>query len=236
VKHRLFGDKYFNKLLILSLPISFYCLYHTYSKGAFVWLAFGILMLFIPHRLDRYRLVLSVTSLFSVIISILIFSVIKFQQDPTSFGTILTRIWLWQAAVSVIFNDYFVLFWGNGFAPMLELSKVFSNIDYPNAHNILLNQVIFFGFPSLFLFMWVFFTALVKLSKHIRYSSGLVNYLGIFIFSVLLSLFGEYFFEPANEGVVLQAQYFFFIALALKITSVDFDKDNLGQYDKKSTV
>ena len=89
-----------------------------------------------------------------------------------------------------------------------------AELVYSNAHNNLINQVLYFGLPALALMLLLFFATLVRLSKLIKVADGQRRTTAIVLFTSLIALFGEHFFEPVTDSVVLQAQFFMLLGLA----------------------
>ncbi|OHD76101.1 MAG: hypothetical protein A2V99_03550 [Spirochaetes bacterium RBG_16_67_19] len=184
----------------------------TYAKGVIAWVLIGIGILIIVKRLGRARTIVGLIIVFVGILGITLYGIGALGGGP--YGTMVARYQLWKTGIRAIVTDPFILFLGNGFAQMMELSAHYSNFPYPNAHNTYINQAIYFGFPALLLYLSLAGKALKSFSKLMRGPEGSQGNAARILFAVEIALLGVYFFEPANEGVVLQAQFFTLLALA----------------------
>jgi hypothetical protein len=90
---------------------------------------------------------------------------------------------------------------------------------YPNAHNGIINQAVYFGVPCMIIYLMMIYKAVSSLTKgsdsQLMASPQVVR----FAMASVIALVGDYFFEPASEGVLLQGQFFFLLALCLILTA-----------------
>jgi len=201
-------------LVLVLLCVTLFTLKYTYAKGVYAWVLIGCGLLFIPRRLDRWRFRIGVMTLLAGIIGLISYSLSTLLSgEDRALSTIVTRIYLLAAALDVIKNDYFVQLFGDGFKAMIIASSKIADWEYPNAHNGIVNQALFYGLPCFFFYLWTYFDTVLRLSRVIANSNGTSKALACFLFAALIALFGEYFFEPANAGVTLQSHFFILIAL-----------------------
>lgn len=223
---KLYKKVVFQLVLISSLPVLIYSLNLTYAKGAYLWMIFGIGFLLLPKIFNKWRFHLGIASVIIGVIAILAYSFESLASGNSALGTILTRTQLWQSAITAMQEDNIILLIGNGSNSVLNLSNIYSNIEYPNAHNGLLNQVLFFGIPALISYLWFSISALYKVANLIKNYSGYLKTFSLFIFSAILSLLGSYFFEPSN-AMEYQAQFFLLIALANVLEKIAVNQNSL---------
>jgi len=208
-------DKSFIRSFLLStyLILLIVVLKATYAKGVFVWTIIGSTLLFLPQRLARWRFAVGLFTLVAGIAGITYYSFHQAVTEGGAFGTILTRMMLWTTALEVIRTDNYIKVFGNGFKAMDIASAEMVNWQYPNAHNGILNQILFYGIPAFILYIIMYVKALKDIAGALIKTSDDTKTLCIFIYSALIALCGEYFFEPANDGVVLQSHLFLLYAL-----------------------
>ena len=201
------------RLAMLGLLAStMFVLVGTYAKGALVWLAAGVGLLLLPRWFDRHRLALSVATVVLGIIALTVLSVAYFEEGDPRAGSFVSRIELWRAAIMVIAADKSVAFLGNGHGG--ALMEEISLVDFPNAHNAWLNQVLTFGLPALAFYLAAFFVALRSLARVVRAALHPVRSLSLAAMASLTALWGEYFLEPSDGGVIFPCQLFTLFALA----------------------
>lgn len=188
--------------------------WNTQTKGAWAWTAIGLALAYLPRIFDRMRFGISVSVLCTSIVGMVWFSMHSSAQGLRTLGSMQTRMELWRAGIKTIMGDQFVLWFGNGFQSMHNASIRMAELVYSNAHNNLINQVLYFGLPALLLMITLFLVTLARLSKLIEIAEGKQRTLAISLFVSLIALFGEHFFEPVTDSVVLQAQFFMLLGLA----------------------
>jgi O-antigen ligase len=222
-------------LLVLMLLLTAYNLAGTYAKGVIVWVAVGIGLLLLVTRLRRSSTIAAVVILISSIAVITMYGIGALGAIGQPYGTMITRLQLWKAGIDLIGSDMFVLFLGNGFSAMMTSSELYSSFAYPNAHNTYINQVIYFGVPALFLYVGLAAQALRRISR-IMHDHNRNGYQGIaarVLFATITALLGIYFFEPANEGVILQLQFFAVLAFANAIGTEPVGNELTGKIESR---
>jgi O-antigen ligase len=200
-------------VLALLLALTAYNLAASFAKGVIVWVVVGTGLLLFVQRVRRPRAISTVVIMIALVAIISMYGVGALGAIDQPYGTMVTRLQLWKAGIDLIVNDPFVLFLGNGFSGMMASSELYAGSVYPNAHNTYINQVIYFGLPALLLYLALSVQALRRLSRIMR-NSGYEGVAARVLFSTIAALLGIYFFEPANEGVILQMQFFAVLAFA----------------------
>jgi O-antigen ligase len=184
----------------------------TYVKGVFAWLAAGLVFLVLPRRFDRWRTALAVGAVVGGVAALTAMSLQAFLEGEHVFGTILSRIELWLAAIEVLRSDNFVVVFGSGDALFAQQSLI--TFDYPNAHNAWLNQALTYGVPAMVLYLAAFFVGFRSLAQQIARSAHPARPLALAAMASLMALLGESFFEPTDRGVLFQAELFVLFGLA----------------------
>lgn len=187
-------------------------LYLTYAKGALLWVALGLAMCFAP-RWSRRRLGWLAAAMLAVIPLLVFVGSDPFRLGFRTLNSMMTRLDIWKAAFQAMAADPYVLAFGNGFGAIYRASLRLSELPYPNAHNNVLNQVIFFGLPALALYLIAFATTVRRAGMAMRTRDD--DALLLALVATLVALVGEHFFEPVLDSVALQAQYYAFLALVL---------------------
>jgi O-antigen ligase len=200
-------------IILIYLVLIVFVLKVTYAKGVFAWAIVGIGLLFLPEKFARWRFGLGLITLIAGITGISYFSFQKAITEGGALETIISRMMLWVAALDVIQSSNYIKIFGNGFKAMDVSSIIFADWQYPNAHNGILNQIIFYGIPAFILYLAMYVKAIKNITDAMLNSQCHLKTECLFIYSALIALFGEYFFEPANDGVVLQSHLFLLYAL-----------------------
>jgi cell division protein FtsW (lipid II flippase) len=195
-----------------------YNLWYTYGKAAYAFTLIGLGLVFVLGFPKRWHLAAGLIILAASVGGITGYGLWAHARTGFMFGTILTRYELWKAAVLTLWHDPAVAVFGNGFEDMTSLSAVYSTMEYPNAHNAYLNQAIYFGLPALALYAGAWSLSLRRVSRMLKKEGTWEKTAGIFFLSVMVALLGLYFFEPANQGVVAQAQCFGLLGLVAAIS------------------
>lgn len=201
-----------NLVMAGVLAVTLLVLKVTYVKGVFAWLAAGLLFLLLPRRFDRWRTALAVGVVVLGITGLTAMSLRAFVEGEHVFGTILTRVELWLAAVDAIRSDNFVAVFGSGNALLQQHDLL--TFEYPNAHNAWLNQALSYGIPALALYLAAFWVGFRSFAQQIARSTHPARPVALAALASLVALLGESFFEPTDRGVVFQAQLFVLFALA----------------------
>lgn len=184
----------------------------TYAKGAIFWAMVGLCIAFAPRSLRRYPGWLALGAL-SVIPAILFVSTDPFHLGFKTLSSMITRFEIWGSAIAAFRDDPYILLFGNGFRTIYYKTLRLSELPYLNAHNNVLNQILFFGVPALLLYFIAMSAAFRRAGERIR-SSGDLRILTTLV-GVTVALVGAHFFEPVLDSVALQAQYYGFLALTL---------------------
>jgi len=207
-----FRSRSMNGVLLILLLLTGFDLYNTFSKGAMGWTAIGVLLLLVAPRIrSRWRFPVGVGALVLGIGSFIAISIWLFFHYSEAFGTTLGRIELWNAGVMALLSDPWVFLFGSGFAEIKEYSfSLFAN-PLDHAHNGFLNQAINYGVPAMVFFLIIVLSNLRKLAHGVGREGR--NIIICFLFALHVAFFGEYFFEPAQQGVSLQAMTFAMFAI-----------------------
>lgn len=206
--------KHVPRLLVAGmLVLLLFVLAWTFAKGVFVWALVGSALIISFRFIHRRFLFFGLFVLVSTIIGITLYAATHALEYHV-FGTILTRILLWAAAAVVMTQDFYVDFFGDGFSGMESASAIIASWEYPNAHNAIINQALFYGLPAMILYVAFFCSVLKKASTAMSEDSGSGKGLLLFLFVTLIALFGESFFEPSNSGITFQAHFFILAAMA----------------------
>ena len=188
-------------------------LYVARSKGAWGWCLVGIGVLLAPSWL------LSIRRAWIAHISVVIIGIIGMTLGSLMLGgafrTMQTRIDLWRTVLHVLNDSTFVALFGNGQEAVWYLSMRLSNLQYANAHNVFLNQAVYFGIPAMLfyigIFVWGIRNAQIAFSKADDPNIRLVARISL---AVLMAVAGQYFFEPASESSGLASEFLLFVGLA----------------------
>jgi O-antigen ligase len=207
-----FRSRSMNGVLLILLFLTGFDLYNTFSKGAMGWTAIGVLLLLVTPRIrSRWCFPVGVSALILGIGSFIAISVWLFFNYSEAFGTTLGRIELWNAGVMALLSDPWIFLFGSGFAEIKGYT--FSLFAYPldHAHNGFLNQAINYGVPAMIFFLIIVLSNMRNLARGGGKEGR--NPIIYFLFALHVAFFGEYFFEPAQLGVSVQAVTFAMFAL-----------------------
>lgn len=212
------------QLILVAATVA--VLYLTYAKGPLLWVILGLAVCFSPIWARRRMGWLTFGVLMAIPVTIFI------GTDPYHWGlktlsSMFTRFQIWDSALQAMIEDPYVLAFGNGFRAIYWQTLRLSDLPYLNAHNNVLNQVLFFGLPALFLYLAAFALAIRKAGAAIRRSNN--DSLLVCLVAMLVALVGEHFFEPVLDSVALQAQYYALLSLVLVLS-------NLSEYKKQTGV
>lgn len=201
---------------VVCTPLLVFALYRTQGKGAMAWSIVAFAYAVYPTRARFGAWWIMACGTVSGILAITAFGVFESHQ-MRSLSTILTRIELWEAAVEALRSDVGFLLFGAAFEKVFYLSIVTTGFKfpYPNAHNAFLNQAVFYGLPGLILYLLAIGRATRSLCVSRQENSLGTKFRGSVTYALAgtFALLGEYFFEPAAEGVLNQAQLFLLLGL-----------------------
>lgn len=198
----------------------------TYAKGAIFWALAGLCISFAPRGMRRYPGWMALAML-STIPLILLVGTDPFHWGFKTLSSMITRFEIWGSAIAAFRDDPYILLFGNGFRTIYYKTLRLSELPYLNAHNNVLNQILFFGVPALLLYFTALSSAFRRAGERIR-SSGDSRLLTTLV-GVTVALVGEHFFEPVLDSVALQAQYYGFLALTLAACRVSIASPEFGR-------
>jgi hypothetical protein len=229
IRFRFFKGVSRNAFLLSLLCLLLYNLYRTYSKGALAWTLLGLVLLAIlPHVRERWRYPVSVLALVLGIVSLVSLGVWLSIDYSESFGTVIGRLVYWREGIATLFGSAGVLFFGGGSGEMEGSMLGALGNPMNHAHNGYLNQGLNFGAPAMLFFTIAVLRQMKKggvpgANRKTPDPAGIHRFRYFFL-AVFAAYFGEYFFEPAQLGVSLQALTFFLFALATSISGMEGDR------------
>ncbi|MBK6854871.1 MAG: O-antigen ligase family protein [Burkholderiales bacterium] len=199
--------------LLLMLAASAVLLYSTKAKGAWLWGAFGIFVLIWPRALVRSRY--SGWLMWLAVVALITATVTASLIQGGVLSTMMTRVLLWQSAFVAMMAEPFVAVFGSGQEVVWYASAQVADLQYANAHNVFLNQAVYFGIPGALLYIGCFVYALR--AAHQAYRSSIdaeERRVAHICMAVICAVAGQYFFEPAAESSGLAVEVFLFMALS----------------------
>lgn len=186
----------------------------TYTKGAVLWALVATALLFLPRWSAPKRLAAGWVVLVGLIAAIVLLSVENKFTGYRALNSMSTRLEIWNSALHALVENPWILAIGNGFRDVYFQTLRLSEMVYLNAHNTVINQVVFFGLPALLAYLLLIGRALRSAAAASLEPDGdRSDRLAWFCFCALVGLVGEHFFEPVLDSVVLQAQFFLLIGL-----------------------
>lgn len=198
---------------LFMATISAIVLYLTRAKGAWAWMVFGVLILWLPASMLRLRgaWVGVVVAALSGIAALTLYSL----WSGGSLKTMQTRVYLWESAWYALSHDLFVAVFGSGQADVWFASARLADLQYANAHNVFLNQAVYFGIPAMALYLAMFGYA-IRNAQHAFYCSTQpqTKQSSRICLAVLPAIAGQYFFEPSAESSGLAVEVFLFMGLS----------------------
>jgi len=197
-------------LLLVTMAVQWV----TYTKGAVLWAVVAMALAFLPKWSARSRNLIGWTVLLGIIGGIVFLSTERVFVGWRALNSMTTRVEIWTAALNAITANMHILIFGNGFREVYFETLRVSELAYLNAHNTVLNQVIFFGLPALSFYVLAFSRATSLAAKTAElHRSPDVRRLSWYCYCALVGLVGEHFFEPVLDSVVLQAQFYLLLGL-----------------------
>lgn len=210
----------FKKLIFLSIVImAIAVLYFTKAKGAWLWGCYGLFVMFIPTRIFKVPRAWTFIT-FLLFLSIAGVTLISLELGG-ALKTMLTRIYLWNSAWYVISKNPFVALLGSGQMDVWYASAKLADLQYPNAHNVFINQAVNFGLPAAFFYLASVILAIKKAQGAIVLSNdNQLIYLSKLCIASLSAISGQYFFEPSAESSGLALELFLFVVSAGALESL----------------
>lgn len=188
-------------------------LFATKAKGSWLWVAFGMFVLLWPRAVIKSRYGASLMGL--AVVGLITAAVVGSLVHGGSLSTMLTRVLLWKSAMVTMLSEPFVAVFGSGQEAVWFASARISDLQYANAHNVFLNQAVYFGIPAAILYVACFAYAVHAAHQSYRNSDDVtVRTVAHVCMAVLCAMAGQYFFEPAAESSGLAVEAFLFMALA----------------------
>jgi hypothetical protein len=197
----------------------------TNAKGALLWSLIAIAVGMAMSRWGRLRsgFFFAASWLFSVLaINSLALLLLLNIVEYDSLRTLFSRLQFVVASYN-IFSDHpanFIVGGGMRFWP--EYCAIWANWDYPNAHNVFLNQLLWYGGVGLGLLV-AFILAHIKRGLQ----SGTVASDPIFsslpYVAAVLALTGSYFFEPSFGDPIQKFQLFFVLAMCFVLPKIQIE-------------
>ena len=189
------------------------------SRGAAVWLAFGLAFMVSPLRRSRsFALKLS---LVAGVITLLV--VYGMQVAPVSTltveNTVETRFLLWVTSIDAMIDDPYVLFFGDGMDYVRRWSWQIAGWEFPDAHNGWIDQALFFGVPASFLYLaiWQRFFAIADAPFGPGPDAVQTRLLLDGVRGTVLAYMGLYFFEPVAHAVFPVSQLFLLMSCGVAL-------------------
>lgn len=193
------------------------CLYLTQTRGAIYWTLVGFATMVFGRLVSTRRMfVILIPAIGLVVLMGLA------QLDVLgSSGTIRGRFTQWQAALSMLTEHPDVILFGGGAYAMARQSLLASHLSYlyPNAHNSLLNLILFFGLPSLILFVAV---AVRVLTDRQRAAPRADPPAAVPLIVISVCVLFESLFEPFWEGNVPGGQLLLVFAMLYAVQREGF--------------
>ena len=219
----LFAGGWARTVSFLLLAASGAMLWLTFTKGAILWVLVGIGLLALPRRLQGSVFGIGVLAIVVVIAAAVIAGMQSHGVEFRTINSMMTRMQIWDSAFAAMVHDKYILAFGNGFREIYFQSLRFSELPYLNAHNNLLNQIVFFGIPALLIHLTIVLKVMMRLGSAVRQSTDEpAKTLQLLMLACLAALFGEHFFEPTLDSVALQVQYHVFLALGMVVSRKGF--------------
>lgn len=187
-----------NRWLLLLLVIDLWLLRILQVKGTYAFLAVGLLVMAWPARWERKRWIGALAMIPAAVGAIMWFSINQFVSGQEAFGTLVSRLELWNRALDVTLQDRFTQLFGSGYALFQNAPIVV--FDYPNAHNAWLNQILSYGLPALACYLAAFVVAIRVLATAIGTAHERARVILLAGMASLVAILGESFFEPVDIG------------------------------------
>lgn len=221
----LLSDKLFSmksvKFFILSIVFGFVLLL-TNAKGAILWSVIAIVTGVAMSKWKKLRTLFFFTCSWLICVIginslalLLVLNIVEYDALRTLFSRILFILTSFN-----IFTDHPSNFlFGGGMRFWPEYASIWANWNYPNAHNVYLNQMLFYGAIGLGLLV-SFVLAHVK-----RGLTALGNNIDPLLspwpyLAAVFAFGGSYFFEPSFGDPIQKFQLFFVLAMSFVLPRV----------------
>jgi O-antigen ligase len=194
----------------------------TASKGALVWSLAGIFVGVASARHEKFRNLGLISIPWIVLVAGINFAAVLVLEwfDVTSLRTLLARIEFLIASANIFADHPIRAVFGGGIRYWSKYSYLLASYDYPNAHNVYLNQILMYGLVGFFLF-FLFFVSVVG-----RSVSGKDEVRGLFspypYIGAIFALTGSYFFEPSFSNIVQKFQFLFLLSVLMSLPGRDY--------------
>lgn len=230
----LISDKLFSpkSLRFLTLGAVFGCvLLLTLAKGAILWSFIAIVMGVSMARWDKLRSrfffvsfwILCIAAINSIAL-LLVFDIVQYD----SLRTLFSRIQFIIAAFNIFLDHPLNAVIGGGMRYWVEYSAIWAVWEYPNAHNVYVNQMLSYGIIGLVLF-FSFLVAHVKRGMSAPLNSADPIMSPLPYLAAVFALTGSYFFEPSFVEPTQKFQLFFLLAMCFTLAKRQFSKGIPGK-------
>ncbi len=188
-------------------------LYLARGKGAWAWGLLGMGVMLAPRWLLSFR------RAWIAQIAVVIIGIIGLTWGSLlmggAFKTMQTRINLWESALYALRDNAFVALFGSGQEAVWNVSGRIADVQYANAHNVFLNQAIYFGIPAMIFYCGIFVWGIRSAQMAFAAAEDpKIRQVARISLGVLMAVAGQYFFEPSAEASGLAAVFLLFVGLA----------------------
>lgn len=197
----------------------------THAKGAWAWTAFGVGLMLLPARWLKFKHAWLALATLTVAAVVALTGISLYIGG--SLQTMLTRVLLWKSAAHALWADPFAFIFGSAQDAVWYASARLADLQYANAHNTYLNQMVNFGLPALVLYLAGLVAAIRAGGQALRSATSpeLAN-LSQMVLVTMLAIAGENFFEPASDASspVTTVCLFMAILYALRKAGVTYER------------
>jgi len=199
----------------------------TMAKGAMVWSLLGVCIAVAMSRWKRVRSIYFFTGCWLLLIAamnsvalLLFFQIVEFD----SLRTIFSRIQFVITSGNLFMDHPLNALFGGGMRFWPQYASLWASWEYPNAHNVYLNQMLLYGAVGLVLLV-SFIVAHVKrgIASVRPATDPLMSPLPYL--AAVFAMTGSYFFEPSFDDPIQKFQLFFALAMGFACSrtgSVDY--------------
>jgi hypothetical protein len=189
------------------------------ARGETIFTCAGIA--FVASPLGRSRsFAIKVMAVASLIACIMAYGLHQASLGAPQAGTIEVRYRLWQTAWLAMHTDGYIPFLGDGTAFMTRWSLPVAGWEFPDAHNVWIDQAVFWGLPALgfYLAMWRRCFQLIEMAIPTLEHHAPVVLDGLR--AALVALMGNYFFGAYANAVLPISQLYFLMAVVVCLSSL----------------